>query len=296
MRMRNVARKTLAIAWLAPLACFDLGTLQTDPDAGPTGSDASSDVSPAPPDATPESAPLDSASPVDAGPSWRLYSNIDTAAHRTAWTDVDLASVWTGANAPPPRGIVAATKLTNFDRLLVWADDGRFYVQEAGVWKAPQETATVFPTLLGRAFRGAYHQPNKPTPGVEEIVLVDNPAAFLFSYSAADVVSYRSQVTLADEAGPFGAPKGTKKLRWVTRSWNPLNADASTYLAEYSMYEGDDNVYFFDATALPTNKWLFSAAPLFSGKTNVPPKDSIAVGWRDDSPFSPVNYFIVKPN
>ena len=93
--------------------------------------------------------------------------------------------------------------------------------------------------------------------GVEEIVRVANPAACLFSYSAADDGSYQSQSTLADEAGPFGAPKGTKKLRWVTRSWNPLNADASTYLAEYSMYEGDDNVYFFDATALPTNKGLF---------------------------------------
>ena len=177
--MRNVARKTLAIAWLAPLACFDLGTLQTDPDAGPTGSDASSDVSPAPPDATPESAPLDSDSPVDAGQSWRLYSNIDPAAHRTAWTDVDLASVWTGANAPPPRGIVAATKLTNFDRLLVWADDGRFYVQEAGVWKAPQEPRPWFPSSWGRPSRAGNINPTSRRPAGRRLSWSPTPARSL---------------------------------------------------------------------------------------------------------------------
>lgn len=219
----------------------------------------------------------------DASTSWKLYVNGDGA---SAWNVVPLDVAWTGANAPPSRGIMAVAQLTDFDRLLVWADDGKFYVRDATTWRTPQTTAVVFPQLAGRDFRGCYHQPSVPnTPPasrVESLILVDNPTAILYDYLPDDTVQYTSSVTMTDEPAPYGAMKASKKARWVMRSWRPAQYGSAGYLAEYSGYDNDGNVYFFDATPAPTNKWAFADAPIFAGKTNVPPRVDIMAAWRDD--------------
>lgn len=277
-----------ASAWMG--ACVDFGALGSS-DAGPddAGSDDTgrADVGLSDAAITSEASVADAAAvdaagpPADAGPAWQLYAKTDSFPNQ--WNVTSLEVAWTGANAPPPRGILAVAQLNNVDRLLVWTDEGRFYVRAAGAWLAPRTTTAVFPALAGLDFRGCYHQPNEPSPGVEEIVLVDNPKAVLYTYTQADVITFESTVTLSDEPAPYGAPKGSKKLRWVTRSWDPLKADASTYLAEYSAYENDPYVYFFDATARPTNKWLFADAPIFKATTSTPPETAIMSAWRDDA-------------
>lgn len=251
-------------------------------------------------DATTDTSTLDASTrdanpPVDAGAPWKLYSNA-TGNSPNVWNTVALDIAWSGPNAPPPRGIKAVTQLNDFPRLLVWADDGMFYVRDAAGWRTPQSTATTFPALAGRDFRGCYHQP--PNPGtppanrVEELIFVDNPTAILYNYTALDGIQFVSTVTLTDEGGAYGAPKASKKARWVLRSWDPSKFGTAAYLAEYSGYDNDPNVFFFDATPAPTNKWAFASAPLFQGKTNVPPQQDIMSGWRDDALW--INYLVVR--
>src|SRR5262245_47784199 len=59
--------------------------------------------------------------------SWNLYS-FDMAMGK--WSTVALSSVWTDKNAPPTKGILAATHLSHFNKLLVFADNGMFYLQD----------------------------------------------------------------------------------------------------------------------------------------------------------------------
>jgi hypothetical protein len=263
-------------------------------DAGPLA-DARSSVS--------DGANADDAEPVDAGgadvvtaPPWKLYSNAEGSANPNAWNVVALDVAWSGPNAPPPRGIMAAAQLDDFPRLLVWADDGKFYVRDEGGWRAPVATATAFPALAGRDFRGCYHHPTNPGTApasrVETLTFVDNPTAILYRYTALDAVQFISTVTMIDEPAPYGAPKGSKKARWVISHWNPAKYMTAAYLAEYSGYDGDPYVYFFDATPATTNKWLFANAPLFAGKTNPPPQADIMAGFRDDA--LAINYLIVR--
>jgi hypothetical protein len=280
-------------------ACVDLDALQSSPATpGNTSGDSGSGAAPQDPVATTVAdsgaaavdLPTD-ATPNGAGPSWLLYSLAESFPNQ--WSAAPLAQVWTGANAPPPRGIIAVTQLTLFDRLLVWTDEGKFYVREKGAWQAPQSTATAFPSLAGRDFRGVYHQPRYPSAELEELTFVDNPTAILYSTNYFNVLTYETSVTMQNEPAPYGAPKASKKLRWVSRAWNPGAADAAASLIEFSGYENDDYVYLFDATAQTVNKWLFADAPLFKGKSNVPSQDKIRGAWRDDPQTT--TYLIVAP-
>src|SRR2546423_1602847 len=92
-------------------------------------------------DASSDAPPVESA-PVDAGPSWKRYQY---SLLQQTWSDpVLLSDIWTGPNAPPPRGISAAVELADEVRLLVFADDGTFYLQADGDWRPPQRIADAF--------------------------------------------------------------------------------------------------------------------------------------------------------
>ena len=58
------------------------------------------------------------------------------------WTKAALSQVWAGANAPPPRGIVAADHGITFE-VMVAADDGMIYRRFGGVWAAPVPSTTL---------------------------------------------------------------------------------------------------------------------------------------------------------
>jgi hypothetical protein len=304
----------LAVVYALLAGCMDTAALENGPNgAGTSAPGASSadsgvqsnEVTTGPPgvaDGGSFQSPADGGSSttgVDAGPqvtapSWMLYSNSDSAPNQ--WNAVPLSSVWTGTNAPPATGIRAAAQLDDFNHLLVWADDGNFYVRISGAWQTPKLTASEFPALAGRDFRGCYHQPSQPsTPAAnktESLGFVDNPTAFLYDYHANGNVSHVQDVTMTDEGGQYGAPKATKKARWVMRTWAPGQFGTAAYLAEYSGYDNDAFVYFYDATPAPTNKWAFADAPIFKGKTNVPSQANIMVAWRDDALGT--NYLIVR--
>lgn len=52
------------------------------------------------------------------------------------WTKEALSVAWSGANAPPPRGILAAEAGTTYE-LMVVVDDGMIYRRVGGAWLAP---------------------------------------------------------------------------------------------------------------------------------------------------------------
>ena len=288
--------------------CIDFGGLgASDEPVAPGPGDASVSDAGALPDAarggdaagvTDSGAGLDSggapdgATSVDAGLPWKVYTTLDSSSG--PFSVLGLDQVWSGPNAPPPRDIMVVTQLDEWDRLLVFSSDGKFYLRADGVWKPPQPIATVFPALAGRDLRGMSHQPaapGSPQPHLENLTFCDDPTAILYTYSGTDGVAFAGQVTMTDEPPPYGAPKGTGRMRWALQYWRPAQFGTAQYLADYYAFDNDPNVYLFDATPAPANKWLFANAPIFA-HANPPPQTSIMAAWRDDKVGA--NYFVVK--
>lgn len=65
------------------------------------------------------------------------------------WSTMAVSSVWTGVNAPPPAGIVAAEETSDSSRLMVWSNNGNYYEFRAGVWQTPVSISAQFATLTG---------------------------------------------------------------------------------------------------------------------------------------------------
>ena len=300
--LRAIARTTFVAALVLPGAMHAYGCVISDDlkgtgviDAGPDGADGA-DAREA---AVIEAGTQDVTPRADAGPPWTLYSrsrNVD----QNRWHSVPLDAAWIGPNAPPPNGIRAVTQLDAFDRLLVFADDGMFYLRDPSGWRTPRPIADVFgSTLAGVDFRGPGHVRPAPDAGANEqyetLLFSANPTAIIYKYFPTDSVQFLETVALVDEPGPYGAPKGTGKLRWNVVYFDPARyqtAQAAQYLQLYYGFDADPYVYLYDATLAPANKWLYADSPLFAGTTDAPPPDRIMAGWNDDAPR--VTYFVVR--
>lgn len=77
-----------------------------------------------------------------------------------SWTRDAVSELWTGANAPPPRGILGAEGGSVF-AVVVVADDGMVYRRSGGTWVAPASGQTLFgidtnltTAVLGSSFDG----------------------------------------------------------------------------------------------------------------------------------------------
>lgn len=259
-------------------------------DGGNVGTDGSADDGAALDADIVDAGGADTTTPVDAGPSWKLYTRSVFAP--TQWNNVPLDAVWTGANAPPPRNIRATVRLTN-GRLLAMTD-AMVYMRDGGTWVTPKTLASTMPLLVGRTFKGARHLSAGADGGgpVDLITFSDYPTAIIYS-TDGDTFTFFDQRTVADSPGPISAPQGSKKSRWVICLIDPSKRGTSAdYLNEYESFVGDPNVYFYDATPAWTNKWLFANAPLFAGTTGTPPETQIESGWHDDS--AGVTYLIVR--
>jgi hypothetical protein len=62
-----------------------------------------------------------------------------------AFTRQALSQAWTGADAPPPRGIAAVELIYERDALYVFTDAGRTHARLDGIWQEPGDTTDVFP-------------------------------------------------------------------------------------------------------------------------------------------------------
>lgn len=63
------------------------------------------------------------------------------------WTRTALSLAWSGANAPPPRGIVAAEHSYAIERLYVVDEAGTGYLRADGTWTGSAPIESIFPGL-----------------------------------------------------------------------------------------------------------------------------------------------------
>jgi hypothetical protein len=237
------------------------------------------------PDASSEAALGDAAvdTLVDAGPSWQLHS-FDYFAD--AWSSVELAKIWTGPNAPPPRGIAAATELMDVDRLMVISDDGTYYVRANGAWQPPRRGGDAWPLLpttvdsvynLGHTFSVTL---NPAAPYEEKLTFVSGSQAYIYRFvynadPAKDAIVFDSQVTTKDTDG--GAPQGSQKSTWNFEIADPQNPTPEQRAVLYGAYT-DGSFWRFNA-GLQWTSMLPADCPLWIGRPGAPDFSTIRAAF-----------------
>jgi hypothetical protein len=197
--------------------------------------------------------------------------------------------VWTGVNAPPTTGIIAATHLDHFDKLLVLADNGKFYVQEGGVWRSPVNTSARFPALSSPTTVGALsHVPGgwndvpPPQPLVEEISFLDNPDVDYYLYNADNTGDYEGHVLVTKDVLPPGPPQMTGHIQWNFEVWNKPKIGTGDGFVAWMSY-GDGYLYKFPAD-FKWERWPVEAGPLWGGKPNAPPWNTLEAAYFVGNP------------
>lgn len=196
-----------------------------------------------------------------------------------SWSKIPLANVWTGANAPPPTGIVAAVQLELYDRLLVFTAAGKYYLRSDGIWQKPVATTQVFAALSGLSLGSVYELPSAPgDPPDETLTFVANPTAVLYQYHSNDAVVYGKTVTMKDDPPPAAPQKsGTVLFDFEVRK--PSAYGQADYVHLYSGY-ADGHLYRFDA-AFNWVSWPFAQSPFWNGKANAPDPTTLTAAWTE---------------
>jgi hypothetical protein len=208
-----------------------------------------------------------------APPSWHRYSfDMKTG----TWSSALLSSVWTGPNAPPSSGIIAACHLDHFDKLLVFTDAGNLHIQDAGIWLPPVPTQTLFQEVTSPAgFADLYHVPSDwgtipmMMPLFEQLVIVDNPAYWTYQVHADNTATFvPPQGLFMAPTQPSEPPLDTVKVKWAFNIWNKSKGPAADGWTVWP-YNGDGNVYQADG-GYNWLKWPIESAPIWAGKPGAP--------------------------
>jgi hypothetical protein len=275
-----VASATVAIGAVAALVAWGCGDSPYGA-AGPPVSPVDATAPDAGSEATLVDAAVDAA--VDAGPSWQLHS-FDY--FQDAWSSVDLATIWTGPNAPPPRGVAAATELMDVDRLMIIADDGTYYVRANGVWQPPRKGGDVWPLLpptvdsiynVGRKF---FVTLDPAAPYEESITFTSGSQAYIYRFiydadPAKDAIVFNTQATTKDTDG--GAPQGTQKNVWNFEIADPQNPKPEDRAVLYAAYT-DGTLWRFDAH-LQWTSMLPADCPVWTGRPGAPDFSTIRAAF-----------------
>jgi len=156
--------------------------------------------------ATTEGAGCDGVCQPDGSCGWSLYER--TFAAGQPFSRRALGEAWAGANAPPPRGILAAETIFNRDALFVFADDGMTYLRVDGLWQAPLVTVDAFAGIEATDIdcASAYQFSPDGTP----FMFIKTSAAtrrhWTFSFDAANVPSLLYDPFDETSGGDAGAP------------------------------------------------------------------------------------------
>lgn len=210
------------------------------------------------------------------GPSWTLWTYKMSDG---TWSHIPISNVWSGPNAPPPAGIRAVTQLEHFDRLLVFGEDGNYYVRADGAWQPPVPIATKFPALAALTIETVFHVSSPPNAALdEELTFAANPTAVVYAYHSNDAVVFVDQVTMNDDPPP-APPQASGKAIFDFEIRDPAKYGQAEYYIFYTYYD-DGNLYRFDA-AFNWVKWPVSTSPFWSGKPNAPDPASLRAAWFD---------------
>lgn len=225
----------------------------------------------------------------DAGPSWLLFAYFEQT---QAWGDaVPLEQYFgTSPNAPPPRGIKAATFVAPLAQLLVVDATGTFYVRKGPSWSTPRPAKEAFPTFGAALPNSLYYLPQSDG-GTAQVGLTftSGNKAYLFEYTAAgQITPSGTPLTLQDQPG--GAPQGTVPARWDYEVF-----DVSKYGKDPAwayLYAGyGEDVWRFDG-AFVWVKYAGAQFPAFA-RPGAPPRDRIREAFRSDG--ERIVYFVVEP-
>jgi hypothetical protein len=280
----NVRCRAIVVLGLLVPACLELGGVDepsSEKDAGSGGSvqgDASFPDSPGSGGVSGVSGGGGRAG-ASAAPSWNLHTY--TAA-TGAWTSIPLSSVWAGAHAPPTSGIKAATQLEHFDRLLIFGDDGNFYLRADGVWQPPVPIAEKFPALAAVEIGSVQHVSSPPDqPAKEEgLTFIVNPVAYIYEYHSNDALVFVEQVPLPEDP-PKGPPVKTETAIFDFELRDPTKYALAADYYEFFTYYSDGYLYRFDA-AFVWEAWPILSSPFWSGKPDAPDPGSIRAGWYEE--------------
>jgi hypothetical protein len=263
----------LAVLFGASVACTLVNSLDRYQSGGPEPGDAGG---------VPESSMTSDADAErprdDGGPSWKRYTY--SLFNETWTTPVLLSETWIGPNAPPSRGITAVVELVDLDRLLVFADDGRYYVRADGEWRKPVAIGSTWAPMTSPP-RSAHHVPFafiKTVGGTvdeEGITLVDNPNYFIFRYKPNDAIIFQQTGTLKVEDG--GPPATTGKVQWAFEIVDLQNSDPGARYRIYSLYD-DGRLYEFRAD-FASRSWPIAVSPFWLDKANAAPTTGLAAAY-----------------
>jgi hypothetical protein len=179
--------------------------------------------------------------------------------------------------------------LDHFDRLLVFANNGKFYVLKDGLWQAPKSTSATFPYLPATTVRAGIHVsvgwdvPSPPLPLTESLTLVDNPTWWGYNYTINDQVTYQETGTLEDT--PNGPYRATSKGKWAFIVWNKtLVGDPMDGAKAYTGYEAyDTSVYYYDLNFV-FKQYAWSDVPYWKGTVNQPPWATLDAAYFKSNP------------
>lgn len=213
--------------------------------------------------------------------SWHRYSFSMTTG---TWSSAPLSSVWTGPNAPPSSGIVAACHLDHFDKLLVFTDTGMVHIQEASVWLPPVSAQTLFPQITNPGkIADLYHVPSDwnvtpmAMPLLEGLVIADNPTYWTYDFTANNIATFGTQGVIPPPMQAAEPPQDSVKTQWYFTIWNKSKIGTADGYTGWSS-SGDGYVYELGADAV-WSKWPIESGPLWAGKPGAPDWASLKAAY-----------------
>ncbi|HTJ83390.1 MAG TPA: hypothetical protein VL400_16840 [Polyangiaceae bacterium] len=226
------------------------------------------------------------------------------ASTTTPWTRVALSQFWSAANAPPPRGIVAADHTVDQAVTMVFADDGNYYRANGTTWDPPVPAGQVFgdsgsPPLFDSksidAFSTWHSSPSTSTNHSIQIITklpgTTTKAYFAYNMSFAGAVALDGTGYVGSESeADAPAQQNTDALFSVVDQ--PAYLGTASWILFYWQY--GDAVYRWDGGCPGSDCWTkwapASSAPFYQPATNAPDPSKVVAAYK-----SGTNLYVIAP-
>jgi hypothetical protein len=219
---------------------------------------------------------------IDAGPPLNMYTY---AIQTNRWSKNPLSAYFNGPNAPPVTGIVAAVKLIDIDRLLVFTADDKYYWRKDGVWQPPSTVAEKWAPMT-KSPRGVTHIPYywkqtlaPPQQDTEDLTVIDNPTFYIFKYQKTDAIVFQNSDLINPKDG--GEPVRTNKLLWSYELPDLGNPNGAERYQFWDLY--DDGFLYEINAAIEIKKWPLATSPFWLNHPEAPPANGVAAYYEHGS-------------
>jgi hypothetical protein len=195
------------------------------------------------------------------------------------WSRAAVSTVWSGANAPPPTGIVSAEETSTGSRLMVFTSNGNYHEFRGGAWQTPvAATARFGANLASTAISATSTGRFQPEGDTLIITSNENPPRgwqYLLPESGELNLSASPFFVTDESSMPNAPPQHTTPMTWgfgETRAPYPTTPDAHVAWKRvnglvYQLWFGTGYEYPFAPTPDTTS-------PLVAGTAGTPPPPS----------------------